>query len=283
MLKNWLREPLLHFLLIGAILFLIYDLQNSGELEQKANQIIVSQASIDGMTARWEKKWQRPPAQEELNGLIEQEIRERVLYQEALALGLDKDDPVVRRRLAQKIEFISSDLAAQVEPSEKDLQDYFLANPKQFEQPGLINFVQVYLNVDRRGASLEKEASDMLLELNRPDAEVDISTLGDPFMFGQQHDNLPDFAVSRLFGREFTEAIFDLPTGTWQGPVRSGLGFHLVLVSALAPAQQAELDSVREKVHFEWMAEQRREMENALYQGLRRKYEIVFPDRSTPR
>ncbi len=281
MLKNWLREPLLHFLLIGAILFLVYDLQNSGEPGQETNQIIISQVSIDGMTARWKKKWQRPPAQEELNGLIEQEIRERVLYQEALALGLDKDDPVVRRRLAQKIEFISSDLAAQIEPSEQDLQDYFLANPKPFEQPGLISFVQIYLNVDRRGTRLEKEARDMLLELNQPDSKADISTLGDPFMFGQQHDDLPDFAVSRLFGREFTEAIFDLPTGTWQGPVRSGLGFHLVRVSVLTPAQQAKLDSVREKVRFEWMAEQRREMENALYQGLRQKYEIVLPGRST--
>ncbi len=281
MLKKWLREPLLHFLLIGAILFLVYDLQNSAELKQESNQIIINQANIDGLIARWGKKWQRSPAQEELNGLIEQEIREQVLYQEALALGLDKNDPVVRRRLAQKIEFISSDLAAQVEPGEQDLRAYFEANPEQFEQPGLISFIQVYLNVDRRGASLKLEASDMLLELNRPDAEVDISTLGDPFMFGQQHDDLPDFAVSQLFGREFTEAVFDLPMDTWQGPVRSGLGFHLVRVSALAPAQQAELDSVREKVRFEWMAEQRREMENALYQGLRQKYEIVLPDRST--
>lgn len=282
MLKKWLREPLLHFLLIGAVLFIIYGLQNNEEVDSNNKQIIISQTLSDGLVARWEKKWQRPPTQQELERLIEQEVREQVLYREALTLGLDKNDPVVRRRLAQKIEFISSDLAAQVEPTEQDLITYFKANPEQFEQPGYISFTQIYLNADRRAANLEKDAHDLLSKLRQGDVEMDISMLGDPFMFGQQHEDLADFAVTRLFGSAFTEAIFKLPVGRWQGPVRSGLGIHLLRIDAKTPVQQAELDLVREKVRFEWMAEQRREMDKALYQSLRQKYEILLPGEATP-
>ena len=188
---------------------------------------------------------------------------------------------MVRRRLAQKIEFLSSDIAAQIEPAEDELKAYLGANPKQFQVPAHISFIQIYLNADRRGASLNEDARDLLLKLEQGPVDFDTSRLGDPFMFEQIYQDLPDFSVSRLFGREFMESLFDLPVNEWQGPIRSGLGFHLVRVDSVTPPQQPELGDIRDKVQYEWMAEQRRKMDKALYQGLRQKYDIVLPDMAT--
>jgi peptidyl-prolyl cis-trans isomerase C len=277
MLIRWLREPLLHFLVIGAVLFAVYDFQDDEPLVANANLIVISQTKIDALINNWEKKWQRPPTQIELDGLVEREVREQVLYQEALALGLDRNDPVVRRRLAQKIEFLSSDIAAQLEPTEEDLELYLAANPQKFELPAYISFKQIYLNADRRGLSIEEDARLLLKHLEQSPADLDISMLGDSFMFGQVHDDLPGFAVSRLFGSEFTDVIFGLPVGKWQGPVRSGLGFHLIRIDSRTPAKQPELSAVRDKVRFEWMAVQKDNMNESLYQGLRQKYDIILP------
>ncbi len=277
MLLKWLREPLLHFLLIGLVLFIVYGLQNDEPPRSNGNQIVISQARVEVLIKNWERKWQRPPSREELDRLIEQMIREQVLSREALSLGLDRDDPVIRRRLAQKIEFLSSDIADQVEPTVADLEAYLAANPSQFELPGHISFIQIYLNEDNRGPELKEGAQLLLQQLESSPTDSDTSTLGDPFMFGQVHKGLADFEVSRLFGREFTDAIFDLPVGKWLGPVHSGLGFHLVRIDSRTTAQQPELNTVWEKVRSEWMAEQRRNMNKALYNSLRQKYHIILP------
>ena len=281
MLKKWLREPLLHFLLIGAMLFFAYSFQNNEQADPNINRIVISQATVDSLIKNWEKKWQRPPIEDELNGLIEEAVREQVLYKEALALGLDRNDPVVRRRMAQKIKFISSDIVAQIEPGEEQLEAYLAANPERFELPAYISFVQIYLSADRRGTSLKEDARIMLLDIEQSAAEIDTSTMGDPFMFGQVYDNLSDFEVARVFGRKFTDAIFKLPVDKWQGPVHSGLGYHLVRIESSTPSQQARLSDVRDKVRFEWTAEQRRNMDQALYHGLRQKYQITLPGEST--
>ncbi len=164
MLKKWLREPLLHFLLIGAALFVLYGLQND-EAVGDDRRIVFTDADINRLVALWEKRWQRLPTQLELEGLIESQIREEVLYREALAMGLDQQDTVVRRRLAQKLEFITADLAAQAEPGDAELADFLAAHSDQFEVPGRISFVQVYLNADKRGEQVEQDAIILLDEL----------------------------------------------------------------------------------------------------------------------
>jgi len=277
MLKRWLREPLLHFLLIGAALFILYGLQNDQPADD-SRRIIIAESDIDRLSALWEKKWQRLPTREELDGMINAQIREEVLYREALAMGLDQNDSIVRRRLAQKLEFIFSDLASQVQPSDVELSEYLAANSERFETPARISFRQIYLNRDKRGDRTESDAKHLLVELIQPDSTVDILAAGDPFMFGQQHENLTEHNVARLFGKNFSGKLFKLPAGGWQGPVLSGYGLHLVQINGKATASMPELSAVRNKVLNEWLALQRRTMNEAFYQSLLTRYEIVVED-----
>lgn len=277
MLKKWLREPLIHFLLIGGLLFVIYGLQNDG-ISDQSKRIVFTQADINRLAVLWEKQRQRPPSQVELEGLIEQQIREQVLYREALAMGLDKNDSIVRRRLAQKVEFISSDLAAQVEPSDADLADYLAKHPDKFEIPARISFVQVYLSTDKRGAGVEEDAKQLQVILEKAGQDADITKFGDAFMFGQVHEQVTEFDVERLFGKEFAEKLFTLPVGNWQEPVISSYGLHLLRIENKTAAIQPELASVLDKVRNEWMNQQRKIVDKAFYQGLRQRYEIVIED-----
>jgi len=277
LLKKWLREPLLHFLLIGAALFILYGLQNDKPAED-GNRIVISEADIDRLLTLWEKKWQRLPARSELDGLIEAQIRQEVLYREALAMGLDKEDSIVHRRLAQKVEFIFSDIASQAVPTDAELSDYLAANADKFEIPARISFQQIYLNSDKRGDHVQSDANHILDELIQPDSSVDILAAGDAFMFGQQHENLTEHGVARLFGKDFASKLFSLPPGGWQGPVRSGYGLHLVQISNRTTPMQPPLDAVRQKVLNEWHTQQRQIMNEQFYQNLRTRYEIVIED-----
>lgn len=274
MLKKWLREPLLHFLLIGAALFVFYNLQTDDSADD-SNSIVISESDIDRLITLWEKKWQRLPTETELEGLVEAQIREEVLYREALAMGLDQNDTIVRRRLAQKVEFISADLASQAEPSDADLQTYLDTHAEKFAVPARISFQQIYLNADQRGDQVNKDAQRLLDQLTRSAASVDIMAAGDSFMFGQQHEQLTEHGVSRLFGQQFAEKIFELPVGAWHGPVVSGYGLHLVYVDAKSEAKASTLDEVRNKVRDEWLAQQRRKLDQVFYSELRKRYDIV--------
>ncbi len=280
MLNKWLREPLVHFLLIGGALFLLYGLQNEGFVEQ-SNRIVISEAELDRLITLWGKKRQRPPTQFELEGLIEQQIREEVLYREARAMGLDQNDSIVRRRLAQKVEFIFADLVSQAEPTDTDLADYLATHADLFEVPGRISFVQVYLSTDKRGARVEEDASRLLADLLKASPDADIMMAGDRFMFGQQYKQQTEHDVSRLFGKDFANKLFNLPVGHWQGPVLSGYGLHLVRIDNKTDARQPELDAVRDKVHNEWLARQRRVADEAFYQSLRQRYEIIIENVKT--
>jgi hypothetical protein len=274
-----MREPLLHFLLIGAALFLLYGLQNDDTVND-SNHIVISETDIDRLITLWEKKWQRLPTKTELEGLIQSQIREEVLYREALAMGLDQGDTIVRRRLAQKVEFISADIATQVDPSEADLQSFLKAHPDKFGVPARISFQQIYFNADKRGENAQQDAKQLLDTLTQPGSAIDITAAGDSFMFGQKHENLTRHGVSRLFGKKFTDELFKLQADSWNGPVISGYGLHLIWVDVKSEAEPSALDDVRERVRNEWMAEQRKKMDAAFYAELRKRYEITVEQTS---
>jgi peptidyl-prolyl cis-trans isomerase C len=278
--KKWSREPLVHFLLIGAALFFVYGLQNDGASDQ-SKRIVFTNADIHRLISLWEKKRQRPPTQVELDGLIEQQIREEVMYREALLMGLDQNDAVVKRRMAQKLEFITADIAAQFEPSDADLQEYLAKHADRFEVPARISFVHVYLNRDQRGKNVQRDARALLEQLSEPGAQKNLMTAGDPFLLGRQHDKMTRHDVSRLFGKDFADRIFTLPPGSWQGPVSSGYGLHLVRIDDETEAVQPGLGVVRDKVYSEWQAQRRRDMDNNFYQSLRQRYEIIIEDAVT--
>jgi peptidyl-prolyl cis-trans isomerase C len=272
---RWLKDPLFHFLLIGAGLFILYGWQADDDAT-RPDQIVFSEAKIDRLINLWERKWQRLPSQQELQALVEQQIREEVLYREALAMGLDKGDMVVRRRMAQKMEFISNDLASLAEPDDTQLQAYLEKHSDKFSLPGRISYSQVYLNADQRGDQVDTDAQTLLEELSQSNADVDISMAGDSFMGGHSFNDETDWAVTRVFGKDFTRQIFELPVGGWSGPVESGYGLHLVRVDARTDSLAPTLDQVRDKVRVEWIAEQQRKTNDLLYSELRKRYEITI-------
>ena len=274
-MTRWLKEPLFHFLLIGTGLFMLYGWQTDDDA-LRPDQIVFTEAKIDRFINLWERKWQRLPTQQELQGLIEQQIREEVLYREALAMGLDKDDQVVRRRMSQKMEFISNDLASLVEPDDEQLQIYLDEHPKKFAIPGRISYSQVYLNVSQRGEQVYADAEKLLAELSQSTVDIDISMAGDSFMGGYSFIDETDFGVARLFGKAFALELFKLPVGEWTGPVESGYGLHLVHVDSRTDSRAPSLAQVRDKVRGEWLSEQQRKTNDLLYSELRKRYEITI-------
>ena len=273
-IKRWLKEPLLHFLLIGAALFaLFYQVADPDEVSD--NRIVISEADIDRLITLFERRMQRLPTQQELSGLIEAQIREEILYREALAMGLDQDDTIVRRRMAQKVEFMFNDLADAAEPTDEELQAFLDANSDKFTEPARTSFVHVYLNADERADSIEADAQQLLQSLSADQDPADPATLGDPFMFGYDFENQSERQISRMFGRDFAKSLATTATDGWQGPVASGYGLHLVYVSKRTDAWLPPLTEIRDSVLYEFLAERRQQANQAFYQALRERYDVI--------
>ena len=277
-LSRFIRSPLLHFLVLGALLFVLYSIYgDKGQMENK--EIVVSAQQVELLSSLWEKQWRRPPMPQELEGLINSYIREEVLYREALAMGLDRDDTVVRRRLAQKIEFLAQDLATRGEPSEQELRTFFEEHPEIFEEPGRITFSHVYINVDQHGNDSFDVAEEVLGKLQ---AGGDPDGLGDRFMLQKDYLRKSPSEVARHFGSQFADEVFEIEMGEWQGPVQSGYGLHLVLVESQEEPYLPQLEDVRGEVRDEFQSFRRREVDELFYNKLREGYEIVIEEPQLP-
>jgi len=272
---RFLRDPLLHFLLIGGAMFLLYNQLNEAPLDSK--QIVINQAQINHLKALWKRKSQRQPTQFELNSMVKQFIREEVMVREALKMGLNQNDGVIRRRLAQKMEFISADIAALAEPTETQLADYLKSHSENFAQPAYLSFEQVFASYDKHDKQTQAYAASLLKKLQEKPA-TNISKLSDSIMLDQQYLQITQHDITRIFGKAFASKIFSLPVGDWQGPVTSGYGVHLIRINHKVEKKLPPLNTVREKVRAEWMAQQRRDMDKTFYETLRQSYEIIIED-----
>jgi peptidyl-prolyl cis-trans isomerase C len=277
LLPRILRAPVFHFFVLGAILFGTYTLF-ADKQEEEGKQIVISAQQVELLASLWEKQWRRPPMPEELDGLVQSYIREEVLYREALALGLDRDDQVVRRRLAQKIEFLAQDLATAGEPGEAELRVFYEEHPEIFEEPARITFSHIYINTDKHGAESVAVAERYLAEL---ESGADPSQVGDRFMLQSEYLRKSPDEVARHFGRQFAEEVFVIEPGAWSGPVQSGYGLHLVFVEGVQEAFQPPLEEIRQAVRDEFMSYRRREVDGLFYNKLREGYEIVIEEPQT--
>ncbi|MCH7546380.1 MAG: peptidyl-prolyl cis-trans isomerase [Planctomycetes bacterium] len=272
-MKRLLKEPLLHFLLLGAGLFAASSfLSTRDELPRDA--IVVSAGKIEHLSALYERTWQRPPTAQELEGLINDFIREEAAYREGMAFGLDRDDTIIRRRIRQKLDFIAEDIAGLVEPSDDELAAYLETHPDDFRVDPRLTFRQVYLNPDQHGESIEADARDLLSTLGG-DAAIDASSLGDRIMLEHDYRDVSMREVASLFGEQFAIAIVELDPGSWEGPIESGYGLHLVMIDERTDARLPELDEVRDQVRREWEHVRRLEMTEAFYREMLDRYEIV--------
>jgi parvulin-like peptidyl-prolyl cis-trans isomerase-like protein len=274
-MKRILREPLLHFLLLGAGLFIAYSLI-SRHSSTEPGKIVVTRGTIEHLEAGFARTWQRPPTDAELKGLIDDWVREEIATREAIALGLDKNDTVIRRRLRQKLEFVSDDIAAQTEPTDVDLNAYMQAHPDAFRAEPRFTFSQVYLNPQRHGGNLAHDATQLLARLKRAGGKADASEFGDPSLLEQNFADVPGSEVGRQFGEEFATDLGKLPTGQWQGPVESGYGAHLVFIGERTEGRLPALAEVRDLVRREWGNARRSEWTERFYQALLKRYTVTI-------
>ena len=270
-MRAWLREPLLHFLAIGAAIFLLYRLV--GGEQQGPREIVVSEARIEALAESFSRVWMRPPSADEIRGLVEDYIREEVYYREALALGLDRDDTVIRRRMRQKMEFVSGDIAATSEPADAELQIFLDSHAGAFQLPASFDFQQVFFSSDRRGEQALAEARRVAQELAGAGNGV-AAPEGDPSLLPAQMSGVTPREVANVFGEAFSAEIENAPVGSWIGPVESPFGAHVVLVSAREEGRLPPLAEIRPAVLREWQAVRQKEVDEAFYRGLLDKYDV---------
>lgn len=269
-----LREPLVHFLVLGAGLFLLFNAVDDSEGD-RSDRIVVTSGQIERLAEGWARTWQRPPTPEELEGLIQDHIREEIYYREALAMGLDRDDTIVRRRLRQKLEFLTDDIVAAVNPTEEQLRSYFAEHVEAFRVPSRLSFEHVYLNLDRRGDAASRDAELLLSRLNAGSTNVEPAALGDPFLLPGTFEMVSEFEVAKQFGAGFAARLAGLPVGRWAGPVESGYGLHVVWIREREESEDPLFEDVREAVEREWEAAHREEASEAFYRSLRGRYTVT--------
>ncbi len=273
-MKRLLAEPLLHFLLIGALLFALFAYVGTEE-GARDDRIVVSAGMVEHLSALFERTWNRPPTRQELEGLIDDHVREEAAYREGMGLGLDLDDAIIRRRIRQKMDFIAEDLATRVEPGDEELRSFLTEHADDFRIEGRFSFRHVFLNPETRGERLEEEARQLLGTLNA-EPRADASERGDRILLDHAYPAASRDEVGSLFGAPFADAVASLEAGSWQGPIRSGYGMHLVIVDERQAGRVPELDEVRGAVEVEWDNARQIEVVEAFYRELLGKFDVVI-------
>ena len=272
-LPRWLRDPLVVFVLLGIGVFALDGWLAGGETARPVIEITPDE--VEGLRARWIAQWGRAPTEDELQTLVAEAVDEEILYREAQRLGLDRDDAIVRRRLAQKLTFILEDAGAAGPPSQAEVEKYYARHAERYRRPGRTTFDHVFLSGDSR-TDPAGDAKVLLDELHGVD-DGGWQRLGDPFMLARSYADRSDQEIAGLFGRIFTEAVAGLPVGGWNGPVESTYGVHLVRVNGRTPSRAPALADVRDRVIADLREDRRRDRSLTAYQELRDAYEVELP------
>ena len=277
-LRRWLGEPLVQFLLIGAVLFLGYRALHPGpEVGALSTRIELTEDDLRQLSAAWLAQGRPAPTPEQMRSLVDMRVREDILYREALALGLDKGDTIVRRRLAQKMEFLFEDVSALREPTREELRAWFEKNADRFALLPRASFRHLYFSPDRRGPRAREDAARALDTLRGKPGSAQRGAVGaDPFMFQDYYGDRSPEEMAKLFGPRFAKALLQQQPGSWQGPIESGYGWHLVWVDSLTPSRVPTFEEVETQAKTEWIANQRAETRRRAYEAMRARYEIVL-------
>jgi hypothetical protein len=271
-----LKEPLLHFGVVGALLFGGYSILHEKRVETNVVEPVrLSEGDVRWLKQTWSSQWLRDPSAGELKGLVDDLLNEKLMAREAEEMGLEQNDTIIRRRLAQKLKFLVEDTAQLAEPSEAELRQFYAANPAHFETPGRLSFRQMYFNPEHRGDA----AADANAALAAMNANGDADPMaGDRLLFGDSFDDTDELALSGMFGADFARGVFALEPGTWRGPVKSGYGFHLVLVTQRTPTAAKPFEVVREAVLAEWRGDKQTKITRDYLVELRKKFGVEVDD-----
>jgi parvulin-like peptidyl-prolyl isomerase len=265
----------LHFLIAGGVLFAAYQVVQPQAAREQSARIEISASDLRRLHAARVAQGRAPATAEELRGLLEAAVREEILYREALALGLDTDDTIIRRRLAQKMEFLLEDVAVP-EPTDDELRAFLVAKAQDFALPARVTFRHLYFSPDRRGARAREDAVAVLARLTGTGRDAP-SALADPFMFSDDYRERPLDEIAGTFGRRFAPALLELRPGSWHGPIESGYGWHLVWIDSIIPSRVPVFEEVARDVRSAWFEDQRAAIRQRAYEGMRGRYEVLLP------
>ena len=278
-MKRFFKEPLVQFLLIGGCIYVAFALFGTPEVDLEENRVHVDAARIEGMISQWESRWKRPPTRQEIEGLIGSYVKEEILYRQAVTMGLNEDDPITRRRMAQKLEFLTSDLAGAAQPAEGELEQYFVDNEATYQAPDQFTFSQVFFNRDdRKDATIEDATAE--LEKLRVAGKPDPATLeaGDRSMVKSHFASADQTDIARQMGGGFAESVIKLEPGQWHGPMKSGYGVHLVYVFEVEKGAAPAFAAIRDKLMEDWSSEQRKQFDAKFLESLKSRFEIVIDE-----
>jgi parvulin-like peptidyl-prolyl isomerase len=276
--SRWFKEPFLHFLIGGGVLFAAYAWLNptAPDPGPGLRPIRIGAGEVRWLTETWARQWHREPTPEELRGLVSNLLKEELLAREARELRLDENDTIVRRRLAQKLEFLLQDTARLAEPTEEELRRIYEATPDAYLTESRVSFVQIYFSRERRKDAV-KDATEALARLARVPS-ADIADVGDRLLVEGEFRDVDRQTVANAFGPQFARAVFALRPGAWHGPLESGYGVHLVRVAAAEPGQQRSFADVRSQLLERWREQRQRESEARFFTRLMEKYEVVVDE-----
>ena len=269
-MRKLLKEPFLHFIGIGVVMFLLYGLVN--EKTDSKNTIIINDFDVSSIISKWEMQWKRPPTEKELQNLINSNIKQEVFYQEALQMNLDHNDEIIKRRLAQKMQFLSNDIAAMMEPSDEILEEYFQKNKEKYLKPYSYSLYQITFSPDQRDDNF-KDAEDILKQFPNASFE-EMDGKGDALPFSYYFTDINADELGLQLGSKFPEALQSLEINKWVGPILSGFGHHLVYITHKTEPQLPPFDTIKKAVLRDFEYDNQKEIDEAIYQELKKKYEI---------
>lgn len=280
-LIKWAKQPVVQFMLIGLVMFLVdtYIIQAKYADNEDEYKVYLTAGEVNSMKEVWLSKWQRPPTDIEMEGMVNQRVEEVILFREAKKIGLDKNDDIIRQRLAQKLEFLSGDLVKPDSATAEEVHTYFEQNIETYTTPENITITQLFVDPNIHGDLLEKEVNIRLAKLNHLDPSSDeINQYGDQFSLQTYFPDKPQMELAKLFGSEFATSIFELETDQWVGPVNSQYGVHLVYVMHKNPAVFPEFETVKKQVTEDLQRERQIELNNLYIEGILTRYEVIVEE-----
>lgn len=270
---KFLRDPLIHFIAVAAIVFAAHAVWQARTARADAT-IVITAEEIERMAALYTSEAGALPGDADMAAMLTDHVRDEALAREARRLGLDQNDTIITRRLAQKMSFVVSDIQEDPVPTEQALRDWHASHPERFTRPALLTFSHIYFSPDMRGEAATAAAEAALLRLNGPNPPAS-TTLGDPFMLQRQYGDIPFRELSRQFGNAFAEALSALPVSeAWQGPVMSAYGVHLVRVDQSRPATLPTFEDIEAEVRKDWLDQQRLEANEQAIEDIIARYEV---------
>ena len=271
-MKKILKDPFIHFIILGLLLFVVYGFVN--DTSNSRDTIIIDTNDIESMTAKWVMQWKRTPTQEELSNLVFQNIKQEVFYQEALKMNLDHNDEIIKRRLSQKMEFLSNDLATLSEPNEEELKAYFNAKSEKYMLPYAYDLYQIVFTHDKH-TNVDITLKNVLETSENISLEA-MESKGDRLPFPYYFANTNTQALGAQLGIEFAENLEQLALNKWVGPVDSGFGKHLVYITRRENPKLPELITIKDLVLRDFQYEKQKEVNELIFKNLKKNYEIDF-------